>query len=93
MVSDLDYIEMKRGSAVRAMLLGLFIGAVAGGVTALLLAPRSGRETQAMLRDRAKQTQQMLQERVNTVKARVGKVRESMRSRAEEEMQSVDKSQ
>jgi gas vesicle protein len=36
-----------------AFLIGFVVGSVAGGVTALLLAPQSGEETRAMIKDRA----------------------------------------
>jgi gas vesicle protein len=90
MVTELDYMNSKRGLAVGSLLIGVLIGAVVGGVTALLLAPSSGRETRQMLKGKAQETQQMLQERLSSVKEKVGQVTESMRSRAEQEMHSVD---
>jgi len=36
-----------------AFLIGFVVGGVAGAVTALLLAPQSGEETRAMIKDRA----------------------------------------
>jgi len=38
------------GSAASSALTGLVVGALAGGIAALLLAPRSGAETRARLR-------------------------------------------
>jgi gas vesicle protein len=36
-----------------AFLVGFLVGAVAGGVTALLMAPQSGEETRTMIRDKS----------------------------------------
>jgi len=36
-----------------AFLVGFLVGAVAGGVTALLMAPQSGAETRTMIRDKS----------------------------------------
>ena len=90
MVSELDYMNNRRGIAVGSLLIGVLIGAVVGGVTALLLTPSSGREMRQMLRSKAGETQQMLQERLSGIKEKVGQVAGTMRERAEEEMQSVD---
>jgi len=41
-----------RSSAVGGFFLGMLVGAVVGGVTALLFAPKSGAETREMLKKR-----------------------------------------
>jgi gas vesicle protein len=90
MVSNMDYMGQQKGMAVGTLLLGILIGAAAGGIATLLLAPRSGKETREMLRGKAMETQEMLASRYQDVKEKVGKVTQSMRSAAEKEMQSVD---
>ncbi len=90
MATEFDYLQSKRGLSVGSLLIGVLIGAVAGGVAAMLLTPKSGKETRAMLRGKAVQTQQMMQERFANVKERIGKVRENMRARAQEEMHQVE---
>jgi hypothetical protein len=74
-------------------LLGVLAGAVAGGIAALLLAPRSGRETREMIRSKAAETGQMIQSRANDVKERVSQVGNAMRSRAQQEAAKADNSE
>jgi gas vesicle protein len=92
MVSDLECIEVRRGSGIGMLFLGVGIGAIAGGLAALLLTPRSGKETQDILKGRAKQTGQMLQSRLSDVKEKFGQMGQNMRSSAESRMQSVEQS-
>jgi gas vesicle protein len=80
MAVDTEYIEVEKRFSTGTFLLGVLTGAVVGGVVALLLAPKSGQETRAMIRSKADETQQMLQSRVNDVKERVGKVRQDLSS-------------
>jgi gas vesicle protein len=68
---------------------GLLAGAAVGGAVALLLAPRSGKETREMIRGKAMETQQMIQSRANEVKERVGNIAGAMRSKAEQAVQEV----
>jgi gas vesicle protein len=89
MAADIDLIQGRTGIAVGSLLLGVLIGAVAGGIAALLLAPQPGSETQRMIRERAAQTGHMFQDRYNTIKDRVAKVGSNMRSRAESEMEAA----
>jgi gas vesicle protein len=89
MAADIDLVQNRTGIAVGSLLIGVLIGAVVGGVAALLLAPQSGNETQRMIRDRAMQTGQMFQDRYNTIRDRVSKTGSNMRSRAESEMQAA----
>jgi gas vesicle protein len=86
------YVDVSRESrpGISLLFVGLLAGAAIGGIAALLLAPRSGRETREMIRGKAMETQQMVQERVNDVKNRVGQIRQNMQSRAEEEAQKVE---
>jgi gas vesicle protein len=91
MATEIDYMETKRGLNIGSLLIGVAIGAVVGGVTALLLAPKSGKETQEMIRGKAVETQEMLKERYSDVKERIGKIRDTVVSRAEEEAQKAEK--
>lgn len=90
MASELDYMGTRRGINGGSLLIGILIGAVAGGIAALLLAPQSGKETQQMIRDRMMEAQKMVKDRVSEVKERVGQVRDNMRTRAEQEMQAAE---
>ncbi len=87
MATDLDYIETRGGFNLGTLFLGILIGAVAGGVVALLFAPKTGPETRALLRGKATETQQMLQSRANDISERVGKIRSGLRSSAEKQSQ------
>jgi gas vesicle protein len=66
-------------------LLGMLAGAVVGGLTALFLAPKSGRETREMLMRRAAETQHLVQSKVHDVKESLGKTSQSLRSKTEKE--------
>jgi gas vesicle protein len=72
------------------LFLGILIGALVGGTVALLFAPRSGKETREMMRNKATETQEMIKNRVNDVKDKFGRVKENIRSSAEQEMKSID---
>jgi gas vesicle protein len=76
-------------SGMGMFFIGLLAGAAVGGAVALLVAPRSGKETREMIRGKAMETQQMIQNRANEVKERVSKIGGAMRSRAEQEVQQV----
>jgi gas vesicle protein len=81
-----------RMSGVGMFFIGLAAGAVAGGIAALLFAPKSGKETREMIRGKAVETGQMIQSRANEVKERVSKIGGAMRSRADQEAEKVDAS-
>jgi|WetSurMetagenome_2_1015567.scaffolds.fasta_scaffold945264_2 gas vesicle protein len=76
-------------SGMGMFFIGLLAGAAVGGAVALLIAPRSGKETREMIRGKAMETQQMIKSRANEVKERVSKIGGTMRSRAEQEAQQV----
>ncbi len=80
MAVDMDYIEVKRSINLGSLFLGILIGAVAGGTAALLLAPKSGPETRTFLRDKAMETQQMLQNRVKDVTERASRAGQCLTS-------------
>jgi gas vesicle protein len=76
----------ERGSGAGMFLLGMLTGAIAGGLTALLLAPRTGKETREMIRGRAMEMQQMMQDRYSDVKERVGRAGECLRTGTKTDM-------
>ena len=78
------------GAGIGGMFMGILIGAVIGGVAALLLAPKSGKETRDIIRGKAVEAQQVVQSKVEDVKGKVSHMKETMRSKAEEEAQSVE---
>ncbi len=93
MSSNIDYLGGRTGSMVGTLFLGILIGAVAGGIAALLLAPKSGRETRELIRGRAMETGQMLQERFKDVRGRFSKASQEMGTPNEKVMQAVEKTQ
>lgn len=48
---------------VGSFFLGMLIGAVAGGITALLMAPQSGSKTRGMFKDRFQQVKEVVRPR------------------------------
>jgi gas vesicle protein len=52
--------------------LGAIVGAVIGGGVALLLAPKSGAETRAYLKDKFDDVSQMVEDKVSDVRHKVG---------------------
>lgn len=60
--------------------MGLLVGAVAGLVVGLLFAPKSGRETRAMLKERAEN----MKERAEEMKEKAAGLAERMKEKATE---------
>ena len=61
----MDY-EMNNNSTsfgVGSFFLGILIGAVVGGITALLMAPQSGQETRGMFKDRFQRVKEVVRPR------------------------------
>jgi len=79
------------GAGMGGLFMGILIGAVAGGIAALIFAPKSGRETRDIIRGKASEAQHMVQSKVGEVREKVGQVKENMRSRAEEEAESIER--
>lgn len=77
-------------SGIGMFFIGLLTGVVIGGITTVLLSPKSGQETRTLIRDKAKETQHMIQSRANDLKEKVSGIGGAMRSRAEKEAQSVE---
>ncbi len=92
MVYDVECRNRTAAAGVGMFFVGLLAGAVAGGIAALLLAPKSGRETRDMIRGKAMETQQMVQSQASNVKEKVGQIRSNMRNRAEQEASKVQAS-
>ncbi|MEX0843620.1 MAG: YtxH domain-containing protein [Gemmatimonadota bacterium] len=78
-------IERESGGGVGPFLLGAILGA---GV-ALLLAPRSGEETQADIKDRAKRFRDAAEERVREAQAQVEERLEQARAELMERVEAV----
>lgn len=83
-------VERDSGSGVGSFILGALLGA---GV-ALLFAPRSGEETQAELRDRARQLRDTAEDRVREasrqLEGRLDEARDSLGSRVDRVKDAVD---
>lgn len=83
-------IERDGGSSVGAFLIGALLGAGA----ALLLAPRSGEETQAQIRERATQLRDTAEERLREaqaqIEARLEQAREELMERVEAVKEAVE---
>ncbi len=54
-VTEQESAEVVRKNSVGMLFIGLGVGAVAAGITALLLAPKSGSETREMIKNRFSQ--------------------------------------
>jgi gas vesicle protein len=93
MSSNIDYLGGRSGSMVGTLFFGILIGVVAGGIAALILAPKSGRETRELIRGRAMETGQMIQDRFNDVRSRFSKASQAMYAPNEQEMQASEKTQ
>jgi gas vesicle protein len=81
-MSNGEYPEAE-GSGPSSFFLGLLTGLVLGGIAVMLYAPRSGPETQNLLRDEVNKTQQMLQNWSNDIKQRADGFAEAIRFGAE----------
>lgn len=82
---DLPHVVIERRGSVEAFLWGALLGA---GV-ALLLAPRSGSETQAEIRATARRLRGAAEGRVNEVRDRVGEAVERTRTRVTDRVDAV----
>ncbi len=64
------------GIGVGSFFLGMLVGAVIGGVTALMLAPKSGAETREMVRNRYNQVRDVVRSSAQDVKKNIQAVKE-----------------
>jgi len=62
---------------VKGLIIGLFSGAVIGGVIALLYAPKTGKETRQLIKDKAIEV-------VDTAKEKSSEVMDAVREKASE---------
>ena len=67
------------GAGIGGFLLGMLAGAVVAGVATLLLAPKSGSDTRAIIMGKAAETREKL-------KSQIGSVREKLGSSSSEQM-------
>jgi gas vesicle protein len=64
------------GNSMGTFFLGLAVGAIVGGVTALLLAPQPGTDTRTMLKDRFSRMRDMVRSRAQEAAEKVDKMSE-----------------
>lgn len=64
-MADKEMKEAHRGGSAGTMILGALFGALAGAAAALLMAPRSGEETQEEIRRRSEELRSVAEERLN----------------------------
>ncbi len=83
MATEMENSGGTRRLNVKGFFIGMGVGAVVGGVVALLFAPRSGRDTREMIRGKAVETQQMIQSQINNIKEKAVAVGQSLRSSPE----------
>jgi gas vesicle protein len=83
-VEDTEHTTHATGS----MLTGFLVGGVIGAATALLLAPRSGDETRAQIRDKAVElrdrTTETVKDTVSQAKSRANEIKDNVSEKAEE---------
>ena len=74
-------------SAAKPVLSGFLVGSVIGAATALLLAPRSGEETRAGIRDKTielrDQATETVKDKVSQAKAKVSDVKDNVREKVD----------
>ncbi len=73
---------MADGDEFGAFLIGFIIGGLTGAAIALIMAPQTGEETRAVLRDRAIELRDKAQETAQTVQEQVGTQADVVRSKA-----------
>lgn len=64
----------ERGSTYRAFMWGLLLGGAAGYAIAMLYAPRTGRETRAVLNEKSRELRDRAVETVHTTVDKTGKI-------------------
>ncbi len=73
---------MADGDEFGAFLIGFIIGGLTGAAIALIMAPQTGEETRAVLRDRAIELRDKAQETAQVAREQVGSTASEVRSRA-----------
>ncbi len=77
----------ERGSDAAAYLGWFFLGTIAGAAAALLLAPRTGRETRELLAERGSELLKKAQEKAGETQGRAGDLFDKGREFLEEQTQ------
>lgn len=88
MVNDKTQTPESRGNNVFGVLVGLFVGSVAGATAMLLLAPQSGEKTRAQLQEKGTQLRDraaaMVEEGVSQVRSNAEKITSGGREKLKE---------
>ena len=74
-----------------AFLIGFVVGGVAGAVAALLLAPQSGEETRALIKDKSIELRDKAAEQAEVVASKANEFAGQARTRGKEAIESVKK--
>jgi gas vesicle protein len=74
-----------------AFLIGFIVGGVAGAVAALLLAPQSGEETRALIKDKSIELRDKAAEQAEMVATRANEFADDARTRGKEAFENVKK--
>jgi len=82
--------EEERKISLGAFFIGIAVGAVLAGGAAMLFAPKSGKETRDLIKSRANQAGQMVQQRMGDIKDKARRVAQTMRSETKKEMESAE---
>jgi gas vesicle protein len=74
-----------------AFLIGFVVGGVAGAVAALLLAPQSGEETRALIKDKSIELRDKAAEQAEMVATKANEFADDARTRGKEAFENVKK--
>lgn len=74
-----------------AFLIGFVVGGVAGAVAALLLAPQSGEETRALIKDKSIELRDKAAEQAELVASKANEIAGQAKIRGKEAIESVKK--
>jgi gas vesicle protein len=74
-----------------AFLIGFVVGGVAGAVAALLLAPQSGEETRAIIKDKSIELRDKAAEQAEVVASKANELADTAKTRGKEAIESVKK--
>jgi len=72
-----------------AFLIGFVVGGVAGAVAALLLAPQSGEETRALIKDKSIELRDMATQQADLVSSKTSGIAEEAKTRGMEAYENV----
>jgi gas vesicle protein len=74
-----------------AFLIGFVVGGVAGAVTALLLAPQSGEDTRALIKDKSIELRDKAAEQAEVVASKANELAGQAKTRGKEAIETVKK--